>query len=275
MPENIYERIHNTLTWKRIISFNVVLFLILIVPISVRLAQEDTENRSGAAGELEAPIVTPPPSYPSAPPRIERVSMFFGKPGDTIVLIGANFGDYQWGSSVTVGGEEALKDAVVRWSNTVLEIKIPEKAKTGRVSVKVNGRVANWEGSLLLYDIARAAQIGLTRISGNDLRAFVLNGQGTTRGMIELGYVSEPLTITPSPNIQVTEQAPLADSLGKKMRIGFNVLIPFPSSQITLFNVSYPGIGSMEIIRAELYDGAGNLIPMYSDPLSVKIQQQN
>jgi hypothetical protein len=55
MTDNIYERIHKTLTWKRIIAFNLVLFLVLIVPISVRLAQQDTENRSSAAEE--APVI--------------------------------------------------------------------------------------------------------------------------------------------------------------------------------------------------------------------------
>ncbi len=60
MTENIYERIHKALSWNRIIAFNLVLFLVLIVPISVRLAQQDTENRSSAAEE--APMVTPPPT---------------------------------------------------------------------------------------------------------------------------------------------------------------------------------------------------------------------
>lgn len=275
MPENVYERIHSTLSWKRIIGFNLVLFLILIIPISVRLAQEDTENRSGAAGELEIPVVTPPPNYPSAPPRIERVSMFFGKAGDTIVLFGANFGDYQWGSKVMVGSAEAGEEMIVRWSNTVLEIKIPETAKTGRVTVNINGREALWDGNLLLYDAARAGQVGISRISGNDMRVFATNAQGTTRGVIELGYISEPLTINPSPNILITQQAQSADSLGKKMKVVFDVSLPFASSQTALFNLSYPGIGAVEIVRAEFYDGAGNLIPLYSDPLSVKIQQQN
>ena len=33
MNENIYERIQRTLTWKKIIGFNAVLFMVLIVPL--------------------------------------------------------------------------------------------------------------------------------------------------------------------------------------------------------------------------------------------------
>ena len=58
MQENIFERIDRTLTWKKIIGFNLILFLVIIIPMSVRLAQEDTENRSSAAEEI--PMVIPP-----------------------------------------------------------------------------------------------------------------------------------------------------------------------------------------------------------------------
>ena len=62
MNENIYERIQRTLTWKKIIGFNAVLFMVLIVPLSVSLTQQDTENRSSA---FEEPVVEPRPTIPS------------------------------------------------------------------------------------------------------------------------------------------------------------------------------------------------------------------
>ncbi len=268
MQDNIYERIQSTLTWKKIIGFNVVLFLVLIVPVSVRLAQQDTENRSDAAEE--APVVTPPPAYPAGSPRIDRVSTFFGKTGDTVVLLGSNFGDYQWGSKVFVGSAEAPKDAIVRWSNTILEIKIPDAARTGGVWVVINNQEAKWDGSLLLYDVARAAQIGLQKTSGTSGKIYAANATGVVRGMIELSYVSEPFTVIPTGVATISSQTPGSDSLGKKMKITFDST-PLTSVRTDLAEFTFPGIGSVEIIRAELYDGSGRLIPLFSDPLSIKI----
>ena len=219
MADNIYERIHKTLTWKRIIAFNLVLFLVLIVPISVRLAQQDTEYRSSAAED--EPIIIPPPNYPAGDPKIDRVSAFFGKTGDTIVVLGTNFGDYQWESKVFVGNTEASKESIVRWSNNVLEVKIPETARTGGVWVVINNKESRWEGSLLLYDVARAAQIGFQKTTGTTGKIYTMNANGVVHGMIEISYISEPLLITPQPGITITEQVPSADSLGKKMRIKF------------------------------------------------------
>ncbi len=269
MRENIYERIHTALSWKRIVAFNVVLLLVLVVPISVRLAQEDTENRSSAAEEV--PIVTPPPNYPASLPRIERVSMFFGKVGDTIVIFGANFGDYQWGSRVYVGESEVIKENVVRWSNNILEVKIPESARTGAVWVSINNQEARWEGSLLLYDVARAAQVGLSRLSSNQGSVYATNAAGIVSGMIEISYVSEPFIISSSPNVIITEQSLLSDSLGKKIKFAFTMTSPLTSNRSELIQFSYPGIGVVEIIRAELRDGGGRMLSIFADPLGVKL----
>jgi hypothetical protein len=269
MPENIYERIHRTLSWKRIVAFNLVLFMVLIVPISVRLAQQTTENRSSAAEE--APIVIPPPNYPAGNPQIDRVSNFFGKTGDTVVIIGANFGDYQWDSKIYVGNTEAPKESVVKWSNNILEIKIPEGARTGQVWIVTNGKEAKWDGSLLLYDVARAAQIGLQKITATNGKVYTMNATGAVRGMIELAYASEPFNLVPVPGITFTTQTPSVDSLGKKLKVTFEIGIPLSSSRSELAEYSYPGIGSVEIIRAELYDSSQRLLSIFANPLSVKV----
>jgi len=268
MQENIYERIHTTLTWKRILSFNVVLFLVLIVPISVRLAEQDTENRSSAAEEV--PVVIPPANYPAEPPRIDRVNTFFGKAGDTIVVLGSNFGDYQWESKVYVGNTEAPSEAIVRWSNTILEVKIPEGARTGQVWVVTNQREARWEGSLLLHDVARSAQIGFEKKSSTTGSIYTINASGAIRGMIELSYVSEPFVINPISGVTITEQTPGVDALGKKVKVQF-VVEQLPSSKTELLEYSYPGIGNLEIIRAELFDASGRLLSIFSDPLLIKV----
>lgn len=271
MSENIYERIHRTLSWKRIIGFNVVLLLVLIVPLSVRLAEQDTENRSGAAGELEPSPIIPSPNYPVNPPQIDRVNAFFGKAGDTVVIIGTNFGDYQWSSRVFVGSMEAPKTAIVRWSPTILEVKIPEGARTGKVWVNVNGTQATWEGNLILYNSARSAQIGLEKISATGGRVFVTGGSGIARGMVELGYISEPVIVSPLAGVKINSQESRTDNLGKKLLISFELEQSLSSGQTSILEIGYPGIGSVEIVRAELFDQNGKYSSIFTDPLSSKL----
>lgn len=270
MTENIYERINRTLSWKRVLTFNVGLFLVLIIPLSVRLAQEDTENRSGAAGEIEVPAVTPPPSYPVEAPRLDRVSMFFGKKGDTIVLIGNNFGDYQWGSSVYVGNVAAPSDAIVRWSNSIIEVKIPETARSGKVWVSVAGRDASWDGNLLLYDEISSTKVGLNRMSATEAQFVVSGATKYTNGLVELGYVSEPLNVTALENATIESLTPGADALGKKMQIRFSIGSSSPTQQ-AIFSISHPGIGAIDIVRVELYGESGNMLPLFADPLAMKV----
>ncbi len=269
MTENFYERIQQTLTWKKIITFNVILLLVIIVPISVKLANDDTENRSSAA-EVNV-VAIPSPNYPVEPPKIDRVSNFFGKTGDTVVILGANFGDYEWGSKIFVGNVESGDGGVVRWSNTIIEVKIPQAARNGKVWVNINGKEAQWEGSLLLYDVASAAQIGFQKTSSTQGKIYVSNALGAVRGMIEIAYVSEPLNLTASPAITITSQTPGVDNLGKKMKINFDLTTALSSSRTDLAEYSYPGLGTLEIIRAELYDASGRLMSIYSSPLAIKV----
>lgn len=269
MSDNIYERIQQTLTWKKIIAFNVVIFLVLIVPISVKLSDTSQENRSSAAEE--APIVIPPANYPTVPPKIERVSNFFGKTGDTVVLIGSNFGEYQWGSRVFIGNSEAPKEAIVRWSNTILEVKIPDAARTGSVWVNVNSQEAKWDGTMVLYDVSKAAKLGFQKVTGTTGKIYITNAAGTNRGMIEISHVSEPFIITPASGVTITSRADGADSLGKKVKITFEFTSPLPSSRVEIGEYSYPGIGSLEFIRAEIFDSSGRILPLFSDPLSIKV----
>lgn len=269
MSDNIYERIHRTLTWRRVIAFNALLFLVTVVPISVRLAQQDTENRSSASTVAEAPVVTPPPSYPPNPPKIDRVSEFYGKKGDTVILIGNNFGNYKWGSKVYVGDVEATDESVVRWSNNILEVQIPEGARTGRVWISVNGKQSTWDGTLLLYDVVKSAQIAITKQNNNNAVVSLTNAVGVSRGIIEIGHVSEPLELGVISG-QVVSQNTSIDSLGKKTIVEFRLDSPLGSSNSNILLLTYPGVGNLEILRAELYDTGNRLVTVYADPFSVK-----
>lgn len=271
MTDNIYERIHKVLSWQRIVAFNLVLFLVLVVPLSVRLAQQDTENRSSAALDNPTPSVTPPPAYPSQAPNIERVSEFFGKAGDTIIIVGTNFGEYQWESKVYVGNVETPKEGIVGWSNNILEVQIPDGARTGKVWVVVNGRQAQWEGSLLLTDVARSAQVGIRKDSNNRASLWFANAAGGERGLVEIGFVGEPTSARILGGGSITSQGVATDSLGKKLRVEFLLDSPLTSSTTNILEIDYPGIGGLEVVRVELYDNRGNLVSVYADPINVKI----
>ncbi|MFH2019110.1 MAG: IPT/TIG domain-containing protein [bacterium] len=271
MQDNVYERIHNVLSWKRIVAFNFFLFLVLVVPLSVRLTQIDTENRSNASEGDVVPVVTPPPSYPADDPRIERVSEFFGKKGDTVVVIGKNFGDYQWESKVYVGNTEATTIDIVRWSNNIIEVQIPESAREGKVWVVINGKQAQWEGNLLLSNVGRVVEIGLSKESTNVATLWASQAEGVKRGMLEFSYVGEPISSTILTGGEITSQIKSIDSLGNKLKVEFTFNSALTSSKQTLLRIEHAGIGSLEILRAEMYDENGKLININVEPTNIKV----
>jgi hypothetical protein len=60
--------------------------------------------------------------------------------GDTIVISGTGFGDQQGSGEVIVSEVDAL---VVSWSNTVIEVEVPEEAPSGALAVLVNDTQSN------------------------------------------------------------------------------------------------------------------------------------
>lgn len=266
---SIYTKIHMALSWKRIIAFNILLLLVLVVPLSVRLAQEDTETRSSAAEELK-PSPEPPPNYPVEPPRVDRVSLFYGKPGDTIVLLGDNFGDYQWESNVYIGNLPVADNNIVRWGDNAVDVEIPLEASTGKVSIYVNGRRSIWKGNLLIYSISESSKTGLSALGGSQVVMWTEKGERIVQGEIELGYELGQVTASAPEGISITEQANEADAFGNILKVSFTVNQPLARSKSTLLNL-VKSVGALEIIRAEYYDSSGRLIEVYSDPLSVSI----
>lgn len=266
--ESIYMRIHRLLTWKRIVAFNILLVLVLVVPFSLRLAQEDTENRSEASDE-EVEIQEPPANYPDQPPAIERVKTFYGKTGDSIVILGSNFGDYQWASSLNIGSSIVQKEDVIAWSNSVIEAQIPESARSGQVRVTVSGVSSQWEGVLYVYNEENAVEVGL-RVAGEDRGSVYLGKSASVaRGVIEIAYTNDPISISALPKVEITNLSNSVDSLGRKVVVEFRVIQPLGRANEDILIVDYSGIGKLEISRVELYTAASQLIDAYSLPLSV------
>ena len=100
---------------------------------------------------------------------------------------------------------------------------------------------------------------------------FVTGGSGVSRGMVELGYISEPVIVSPLAGVRISSQESRADNLGKKLLISFELEQPLSSGKTPILAVGYPGIGTVEIVRAELLDQSGKFSSIFTDPLSSKL----
>lgn len=74
-------------------------------------------------------------------PQITSISPDHGKKGESVEIIGKNFGDDRSKGSVTFGGTEAT--SIASWSDTRITATIPEGASTGDVIVTVAGTESN------------------------------------------------------------------------------------------------------------------------------------
>ncbi len=74
-------------------------------------------------------------------PHIASVQPDSAFTGDTLKIVGTDFGATQGSSTVTVGGKNA--DTIYNWSATEIRLKIPAAAATGNVILTVGGTASN------------------------------------------------------------------------------------------------------------------------------------
>ena len=281
MQEQTYQKINKTLTWKRIIQFNVLVLFGAVTLLSSSFVQNNSLKRNSKAADIIisptktiASTLTIPIVYPTDPPQIDRVSLFFGKPGDTVVIAGNNFGDEQGASKIYVGNTDASTDSVVRWTNSILEVKIPSQAQTGKVWVIINDKQATWDGYLLISSGVNTAQIGFESITSKEARLFVFSAADLKKGVVELSYAGQPPILVTSPGVNIYLQTISTDQLGNKSKISFNFKDVHSEQKILLGTVKNSDGGALEIIRAELYNSSGSIIPLFADPLQIKSNPQ-
>ncbi|MBI4427768.1 MAG: IPT/TIG domain-containing protein [Ignavibacteriales bacterium] len=78
---------------------------------------------------------------PPALPEITAIIPDSAAVGDTIRILGSNFGNTKGTSSVTIGGQVAV--TTIFWSDTEIQAVVPSSAATGTVVVSVDGRSSN------------------------------------------------------------------------------------------------------------------------------------
>jgi IPT/TIG domain len=80
-------------------------------------------------------------AVPDSAPSITAIQPDSAFAGDTLKIIGTNFGATQGSSVVSVGG--TIADTLYLWSKTEIDVKVPASAATGNVSVTVDGTTSN------------------------------------------------------------------------------------------------------------------------------------
>ena len=78
---------------------------------------------------------------PASVPTITAIQPDSAFAGDTLKIIGTNFGATQGSSVVSVGG--TIADTIYLWSATEIDVKVPASAVTGNVRVTVGGATSN------------------------------------------------------------------------------------------------------------------------------------
>ena len=74
---------------------------------------------------------------PASVPTITAIQPDSAFAGDTLKIVGTNFGATQGSSVVSVGG--TIADTIYLWSAVEIDVKIPASAVTGNVRVTING----------------------------------------------------------------------------------------------------------------------------------------
>ena len=106
---------------------NVLFFRVLVVLVV-----------TGIGGCKDMGSDVPQPAIGPAITAIQPDSAFAG---DTLKILGTNFGATQGSSAVSVGGSVA--DTVYLWNATEIDVKVPASAVTGSVTVTVDGAMSN------------------------------------------------------------------------------------------------------------------------------------
>ncbi len=272
MQADIYKKINQVLSWKRVISFNLLLLVVLVIPLSVKLTQENTDNRSNAANNV-IPSATPVPNYPTQPPTIERVTLFYGKPGDTIVLLGKHFGDYPWDRSrIFIGNQIVSKKNIIRWHDKVVEVEIPEGVTTGKVWIEINGQKSVWPGTLLIYNPSTSGKIGLEKI-GQEANLWIESRNSQiTKMNLELSFTGGPVKVRPLGEVKIVEQKNEVDDFGNKLKLKLEIpqTLTLRSSKVSLLKFE-KNAGQLELLSAQPTDNRGKIVTVWSDPLSLRV----
>ncbi len=111
-------------------SRNIRLSLLFIIVVGIFAACSDSSRDSNSVALLS-----------SNPPVITRIDPDSVMVGDTLTIMGHDFGERQGASPLMIGGKSAVQ--ILSWSDTLLHVVVPDEAVSGIVSITVVGRTSN------------------------------------------------------------------------------------------------------------------------------------
>lgn len=189
------------LSWKKLLGFSTLALVVASIPLAINSANSPTRTRSEAALISRPQPVSSEFITPKGPPEIYLVDHFFGKNGDAVLVHGSNLGGFNAQTSVSLSGQVIPQDNLVTWTGDYIEFKLPEDAKSGKVSVNILGQTAEWTGTFWVIDDTAAAELKLEKV--NDLQARLM-AKGISGNLLVwlLVFQGEDKSIEISPNLQ-------------------------------------------------------------------------
>lgn len=179
---NILEFI-DQLSFKKLVSLTFVIALILAVPVSVWVVQQQTKLASEALFEKPKPII-PGAKYgaPSADePQITLVWPFLGKVGDVVLIHGKNFGNNPINKTLKVGNQKVSEEEIIKWTPNLIEFMIPQGALREPINLEVAGKSASWNFPFTIYSLETEIQV----TENNDIVRVI---KGPAEGKVEIFF---------------------------------------------------------------------------------------
>jgi len=196
------------LSWKKLLGLSTLALAIAIIPLAINSANSPTRTRSEAALISKPQPISSEFVTPKGPPKIYLVDHFFGKNGDAVLVHGSNLGGFNAQTSVSLSGQVIPQDNLVTWTSDYIEFKLPENAKSGRVSVNILGQTAEWTGTFWVIDDNAAAELRLEKV--NDLQARLsarnINGEKGLLVWLLIFQGDGSIDIQPAGGVELTTQ---------------------------------------------------------------------
>lgn len=163
----------NNLSFKKVIFFSFVFSLVLSVPLISFLIKNETTIFSSASNRPEQKQILDESlvPYPKEPPVISQIEKFYGKSGDSIVILGKNFADAQKESFVYIGNFAIPKENTLYWSDSEVEVILPSLSGIYNVKISVNNKSSVWDYKLNVYNELTTESI-LVDEKNNFIRVF-------------------------------------------------------------------------------------------------------
>jgi len=108
--------------------------------------------------------------YPKEAPQVVNVAKYFARKGDSVLIYGNWFGKIQKDSQVLLNNQPIDKSDIRFWANNEIEFSVPANEGVFTVGVNINGKKANWEGKLNVFNDSTQESVkmkGNTIISNN------------------------------------------------------------------------------------------------------------